>query len=375
MLTKYGHEYNGQRTEVRQKNSARMTEKYHSLNPSAFALINDENWLREEYVNKRRCSVDIADEVGVDYDTILTRCRRFGFDIRQRVNRSYLEIQIEEYIKSLGFETTSSDRTILSGNREIDIFVPAVNLAIEFNGLYWHSCAAHELEPETRKRHLDKTEECLSKGVSLIHIFEWEWKEKGDIVKSIISSRLGKVDKIYARQCDFVEISVDKEKEFMENNHIQGYKKSDSRIALAYEGEVVFVMSFCKSRFTEKYDTEILRMCGKKNTSVLGAAGKIISKFEETFSGKLLSYANRRFGEGNVYKNCGFERKEDSPIGYWWVRSNRKISRHTVNTEAARQAFLKEEFLPGETENQAMYRCGFRKIFDCGNAVWVKEIK
>ena len=58
---------------------------------------------------------------------------------------------------------------------EIDIFIPSKNIAIEYDGLYWHSSNKFSGRTIEKKYHLNKTEQCLKKGIKLIHIFENEW--------------------------------------------------------------------------------------------------------------------------------------------------------------------------------------------------------
>lgn len=93
-----------------------------------------------------------------------------------------------KYVKSIYTGTViKNDRTILSKHREIDIYLPEKKLAFEFDGLFWHS---DRYKPTTY--HIDKTNECESKNIQLIHIFEDEWHNKQEIVKSRISGLLGK---------------------------------------------------------------------------------------------------------------------------------------------------------------------------------------
>jgi len=62
---------------------------------------------------------------------------------------------------------------------ELDIYLPKLNLAIEFNGLYWHSyhetigTSPKQLDLNYMKyRHYNKTKLCLKAGIRLLHIYE-----------------------------------------------------------------------------------------------------------------------------------------------------------------------------------------------------------
>ena len=92
-----------------------------------------------------------------------------------------MEKEIATYIKSLGESNVlTNDRTALNGN-ELDIFIPNKNIAVEFDGIYWHSEIVKDND-----YHINKTITCEKRGIRLIHIFEDEWLEHADIIKSML---------------------------------------------------------------------------------------------------------------------------------------------------------------------------------------------
>lgn len=65
--------------------------------------------------------------------------------------------------------------------QELDIYLPDINLAIEFNGIYWHSTLYKD-----STYHQNKTLECIKNNIRLLHIYEDEWcNNKEDIVNNI----------------------------------------------------------------------------------------------------------------------------------------------------------------------------------------------
>jgi hypothetical protein len=62
-------------------------------------------------------------------------------------------------------------RGLLPSTFEVDIYLPELNLAIEVNGIYWHS----ENLGKYRDYQLFKTENLLEQGIQLILIFDNEW--------------------------------------------------------------------------------------------------------------------------------------------------------------------------------------------------------
>ena len=90
---------------------------------------------------------------------------------------SLLEKKIVNSIKSVySGEVIENSRKIIAP-QEIDIYLPQLKLAIEFNGLYYHS----QLRNKTKEYHLNKSIVCRKKGIRLIHIYEFE-----DIDKQIL---------------------------------------------------------------------------------------------------------------------------------------------------------------------------------------------
>jgi len=127
--------------------------------------------------------------------------------------------QAEKDIKEFCHSLLGLDSVILNNDRnviaplELDIVIPSRHLAIEYDGLYWHS-DDNQLD---YKYHLKKTQKCSDVGYQLIHIFENEWYQKQDIVKSRLKSLLGIYDNIvYARKCEVKEVSSSTSRSFLE---------------------------------------------------------------------------------------------------------------------------------------------------------------
>ena len=98
------------------------------------------------------------------------------------------EIAMREYIESIAPDSVSviaNDRIVLSENRgklggvELDVLIPEVGIAFEFNGDYWHS-----FKPEGY--HEAKSLRAKEKGVAVFHIWEKDWDSNEEFVKSHI---------------------------------------------------------------------------------------------------------------------------------------------------------------------------------------------
>lgn len=87
---------------------------------------------------------------------------------RYQDGKTIPEKQIISDIKSIYNKKIISQYKI--GRREIDIYLPDLNLGIEFNGNRWHSI---EFKKDPA-HHLKKSLLCREKGIRLIHIYEFE---------------------------------------------------------------------------------------------------------------------------------------------------------------------------------------------------------
>ena len=81
------------------------------------------------------------------------------------------EIELQDYIESLGYDIIRNDRSqiinpLTGKNLELDIWIPDLNKAIEYNGTYWHSLS--------KKKQIDKIKayQCDQKGIDLLIVNE-----------------------------------------------------------------------------------------------------------------------------------------------------------------------------------------------------------
>lgn len=294
--------------------------------------------------------------------------RKYGYEIRQTI-KSTPEIEVVDFIMGLGVKFETKCRNIIKPY-ELDIYIPDYNLAIEFNGLFWHSSGDIKDDVEYRNKHLMKTNMCESLGINLLHIFENEWHDpiKRDIWKSVIKHKLGLNEKIYARKCVKKKIDVVVANEFCANNHLQGSTQASFAYGLYIDDDLVMVATFAKSRYSN-YDYELIRMCTIRDMCVVGGASRLLN-IEELVERTCVSYGNRRWCNklNNIYDKIGIYDHDSEPC-YWYVK-HYKVS-HRSSFMKHKLASKLKEFDPNMTEVQNMYNNGYRRIWDCGNLVYV----
>ena len=97
------------------------------------------------------------------------------------------EIQIQDFLKNLNIEIQTNKRGII-GRKELDIHIPELKKAIEFNGLYWHYSDKYFVPG----KHAHKSNLCREKGIQLLHIREDLWKKDPEKMKLIIEKFINK---------------------------------------------------------------------------------------------------------------------------------------------------------------------------------------
>jgi Zn finger protein HypA/HybF involved in hydrogenase expression len=280
---------------------------------------------------------------------------------------SLYEVEIRDWLKSIGVENVVNNNRFTFKNKkyELDIYLPDYNFGIEFDGLYWHSDQFKD-----KNYHRDKTEFFHDAfNINIIHIFENEWVEKKDIVKSIIKSKLNKINNIhYARKCKIRELKNDVYRDFLLNNHIQGYKSATHRFGLFENNTLLMVMSFSKPRFDHNYDFENIRTCSKLNTVVVGGFSKLLKHFlsiEKTMS--IVSYIDLRYFLGDAYIKSGFEFVRKTNPNYFYFLHNSFVLYTRHRFQKHKLNYMLQKYDVKLTEYENMVNNDYLRIFDCGN--------
>jgi hypothetical protein len=282
-------------------------------------------------------------------------------------NSSICEKELYEYVSNI--VDISSDRSVLAG-KELDIYIPSMNLAIEFNGLYWHS----ELYKE-EKYHLNKSLDCQNKGIFLMHIWEDEWKYKKDIVKSIINNRLGAcIGRVYARKCEIREVSANEAKEFLNENHIQGFAASTVKLGLYYNNILFSLMTFGYRSTNTKKEFELIRFCNALNTNVVGSASKLFKYFLNNYeNNEIISYSDFRLFDGKLYETLGFEKVHLSKPNFFWCSNHNDKREHRLTY--TKKELVKEGYDHNKSFMDTMHDSGYYRIYGCGLVKWIYHRK
>jgi hypothetical protein len=214
---------------------------------------------------------------------------------------------------------------------------------------------------------------CKDIGYQLIHIFEDEWILQNKIVKARLKAILGLTKRsIYARKCEVKEIDNNIKNKFLEKYHIQGQDLSSTKLGLFYKNRLVAVMTFGKRRFDDKEGFELIRYCTMANFNIIGGAGKLLSYFRKMHPNtSIISYADKRWSTGNLYKQLGFTLLHESGLNYFYIHPSDPLKRHNrISFQKHKLENILEDFDPLLSEAQNMVNNGYSRIYDCGNYVF-----
>jgi len=342
---------------------------------------NDLSYIKQKCfeVHSDRYQYDFSDYIN-NTSKINVFCEKHGW-FKQRYNnhcdlkqgcpsckayRSKGEIEIYDFLKSLNINVINNVKNVI--NEELDIYLPDYNIAIEYDGEYWHS--NHNKEDFNEYNKMIK---CYEKDLFLFIFREQEWINKKEIIKSMLKNKIGLIDnRIYARKCEVKIINKKDKSNFLNDNHIQGNSGSSIDLGLYYNDELVSVISFSKLRKNMGHKNkdghyELIRFCNKINYNIIGGFSKLLTYFVKNYNPiEVISYANRRWSKGNVYEKNNFEFIRDSPPTYKYLINNKLIDRFNFRKDV----LVTKGYDKNKTEKQIMNELGYPRLYDCGNKVY-----
>ena len=395
-LERYGCQNVFQNENIKQKHKKILKQKYGVENPQQIDFVKENNNIKyfnniiqrvKEYVQP------LFDKYCGKQKQYQWKCKKCGQIFKQKIIQnthlyctcyiprclncypyvsgfSYLQKQLMQFVENISnIQLVKNSRQIIKPY-QLDVYIPQKNIAIQFDGTYWHSD-----QKKPNDYHLMKTQLCKEKGIQLIHVFQDQWLYKQDIVKDRIKNILGIYDnRIFARKCIIKQISSNICNQFLDVNHIQGHDNSKIRLGLFYNEELISVMTFSKPRFNRNYEYELVRFASKLGCQVIGGASKLLKYFQRKYQPKnIITYADRRYSNGKLYYALGFEFLNNSEPNYWWCKNNYKYTRYQCQKHKLKQLLGQDKFNPQLSEFQNMYLNGYNKLYDCGNMVFIKQ--
>lgn len=283
-------------------------------------------------------------------------------------NTSKPEVEIKEWLASIGEEAHKR-----RFNRcEFDLVIEKHKIAIEYNGLYWHSESMLSYRtPHPSRYHFNKMKVAEKMGYRLITIFEDEWLNKKKQVKGFILAVLKKGSKIGARNCSISKISLNDADKFLDDNHIQG--SNGGRVVafgLYNKNLLVGVMTLGRHPRNSK-DIVLDRLCFLDGVAVVGGASKLfieIKKWAVTQNyKKIISWSDNRWTVGNVYAHLDFKCESELSPDYSYIKRNKRYSKQSLKKNI-------EEKKLSLSEKGLRLSQGYVRIWDCGKKRWTHDL-
>lgn len=271
------------------------------------------------------------------------------------------EKEVAEFLKSKGLKV---EERVRLDDIELDIYIPEKGIAIEYNGLYYHSTAVREAS----NYHFHKYDVCKKNDIRLYFIWEDDYINKKDLVLSTLLVKLGISDdlKVNARDCKIVDnLPLSTVREFCCANHIQGFCSGSYYIGLEKDNTVVAMGIFKvigNELRLERYCTSCL---------VRGGFSKILSYVGKLGYEGIFTFSDNCVSEGELYYNNGFVLVDTLPPDYCYLVKNKRV--HKFNYRLSR---FKEddslEYKEGLSERQLAMLNGLPRIYDAGKKKWYK---
>lgn len=377
-------------------------------NKKAMILLENKTWLYDQYVTQNKSLLQLSKELYTATKTIkkflvihnIPKKKRYTEKLSQKARVITIEEVInlynsglscqyisglfncnEEYIRKIlennnvprknGYNISTPEKTIqhlltdldinyITNTKsiiypfELDIYIEEKKIAIEINGIYFHSNKFLN-----KKYHEYKRQLCENKGIRLIQLFEDDINDKIEIIKRYLIHTLLLTNFIPARKCKIIEnIDIYTRREFMNKYHIQGYAKCNYSIGLTYNNELVALMLFDKNILT-RYAT---------SQRIQGGFSKLL---KNSHLNHIITFVDLSMFTGNMYYSSGFTFDKYISPDYKYVINNRRIHKFNLRKKQFAKKF---KFDPSLTESELAILNNINKIYDAGKLrlIWQK---
>ena len=291
------------------------------------------------------------------------------------ISQSSPELEIKDIINTMyNGKCIENSRSIIPP-LELDLYYPEKNVAIEFNGNYWH-----DENHKPKDYHFNKFKLCKDKNIRLVSIYESDWYNKHDNIINLLKNIFIESKIIYARNCTISKLDYKTKSDFINEYHLYGDSNQGTiSYGLYYNDELVSVMSFGKLRGQNKWHNnkdhyELVRFVTKDNMRIVGGASKLFKKFiSEYHPVYIICYSDNDFFTGETYNKLGFKLKSlGESIDYQWVKGTKALSRYECMTNKLLEKYPKYRNINiiGSIEDYIMHDLGYNKLYRCGNSIW-----
>lgn len=299
------------------------------------------------------------------------------------------ENEVFAFVKALCPDAEQSNRTVLGG-KELDVFVPSRNIAIEVNGVYWHCDKRKD-----KKYHYNKWLKCKEQGINLIQITDIEWDNNREKFERILrcALKVGDNEVLNAEDCEVVQLKSSECEEFHNKYNPMGYAANEANFALIHNSKIVAIVSFGFGKNSRgvgrasgavKAAWELSRFSASHQ--IVGAAAKLFKAFVEKYQPEeVRAFGSNDYFFSDIYEGMGFA-QESVSVGYRvyhhslglmprqkWQRRN--IPKRLKELGKEELNFNPDKTVDERTEFQMEDLVGALRIWDSGKIRWTWKPK
>ena len=318
------------------------------------------------------------------------------------IGSSYGEQELLAAVRAL--DPDAEHRARLSCGTEVDVLTGS--LAIEFNGVFWHSEAAGR----THSSHRDKLETIRAEGLSMMTVWEDDWADEGRraIIVRTIAHRLARprhlsaalkaagvpvqdldpalTERRGARTLSPTELTGRQTARFFRENHVQGPVTLTRSFALVDEqGRPRAVLGLRSPKHNARarraeglWEIQRYATCGTVPggfTRLLEVARRELVDQGQELTGWVTLSADES-SEGHLYAAAGFTPSASVPPSYWYSGGALRARRAPKEAFQLRR-FRNDENLryeEGWSELEAAAANRMYRVWDAGKTRWTKML-
>lgn len=284
------------------------------------------------------------------------------------------EREVAEFLSDvLGFGIKQSVRGALYDARaELDITIPTLSVAVEYNGAYFHSTA---LRPDATQRHHRKWQQCVDKGIVLIQVWDDDWRDRRPVIEHLLRMKLGRGETLPDTDTNAVTLVREEAASFLNRHHVKGNSDSTWYAGVrTADGTLVAVLAARPTR--AKNTVEITRYAASHVIDAgFAACVEHIKTLVPERVNRLTIHADLEFSTGELYEGAGFTSASDTPPDFRYLLPSQyaRTDRRAFTVKRFREdpALEYEDDMSDEqlAELNGMYRC-----YDSGTRVFEKRI-
>lgn len=276
------------------------------------------------------------------------------------------EKEIANMFEALGVKIICNSRKLLKGT-ELDIYLPEYKVAVEYNGLYWHTEAR-----KGKNYHYDKWRKCEELGIQLIQIWEDSWVKDKNLVLRSLQHKVGfaSQERIFARKTSVKEVSAREAKPFLLANHIQGFASGSYYFGLF---DVTGVMcSLIVLKREPNNGLNIIRYA--TSAQVVGGFTKLLAYAEKQNEPDFfVTFSDHCISDGSLYSRNGFTADQEIGPDYMYVVGLERKHKFGYRLKKFRES-PDLQYVEGYSESQLARLNDLERIWDAGKTRWVKQV-